>query len=212
MPLPRQFCWTRIGSEAGQPLESIFRRKEDERLANNGLFLWGIGNAVGPSIAELVRRTPEPEVLFSPIKSTPRRSDVCPQNVAVWTRAERMDGMPFELPRFTLVTSRQGQLKAKAAHYALVCHSPVSLTKASDDEPVSIDALQNLLSGRRVGASQVTAVVTLRLGATDTAPPYAVALRASLIWPYFLRLTDPVPAKEGHLFSGWDSAIRPTGE
>lgn len=189
-------------------MESIFRRKEEERLANNGLFLWGIGNAVGPSIEELVRRTPEPEVLFSPIKSSPRRSDVCPENVAVWTRAECVDGTPFELPRCTLVTSRQGQVKAKAAHYALVCHSPVSLTKASDDEPVSIDALQNLLSGRRVGASQVTAVVALRRGATDTAAPYAVALRARLIWPYFLRLTDPVPAQEDDSLSDWNSAIR----
>src|SRR2546430_8082027 len=109
MPLPRQFCWTRIGSEAGQPLESIFRRKDEERLANNGLFLWGIGNAVGPSIAELVRRTPEPEVLFSPIRSSPRSTDVSPESVVVWTRASCMDGTTFQLPRFTLVTSRQDQ-------------------------------------------------------------------------------------------------------
>ena len=50
--LPTIFCWTRFGGEAGEPIEQILFRKEQERLANGGVFLWGIGNAVGPSIYE----------------------------------------------------------------------------------------------------------------------------------------------------------------
>jgi hypothetical protein len=69
--LPDCFCWTRFGTEAGQAIVHILQRKEQERSANDGLFIWGIGNAIGPSIRELVRRTNRPEVLFSPIKSSP---------------------------------------------------------------------------------------------------------------------------------------------
>ncbi|PYX27358.1 MAG: hypothetical protein DMG80_18760 [Acidobacteria bacterium] len=162
----------------------------------------------GPSIAELLRRTREPEVLFSPIKSPPRRSDVLPQGIAVWTRAECLDGAPFQLPKRTLVTSRQDEAKAKAAHYALVCHSSVPLNEAGAEEPVSINALQNLISGRSVGASQVTAVVALRDEVSGPGLDYAIALRARLVWPYFLRLSEPVPAEKGESFRGWDSIVR----
>ena len=53
MDLPRFFCWTRFGTEAGQPIEQILERKEQERIVNNGLFLWGIGNSLTPSMIEL---------------------------------------------------------------------------------------------------------------------------------------------------------------
>ena len=70
--LPTIFCWTRFGAEAGETIETILERKERERQANRGVYFWGIGNSVAPGIAELVRRTTSPEVLFSSIKSRPR--------------------------------------------------------------------------------------------------------------------------------------------
>jgi hypothetical protein len=34
------FCWTRFGTEAGEPIEQILERKEDERLGERrGLLL-----------------------------------------------------------------------------------------------------------------------------------------------------------------------------
>jgi hypothetical protein len=44
--LPEAFVWTRFGTEAGQTIDRILARKEAERIANGGLFLWGIGNSV----------------------------------------------------------------------------------------------------------------------------------------------------------------------
>ena len=94
IPLPQCFVWTRFGTEAGQSISDILRRKEKERAANGGIFYWGIGNAVGPSILELLRRTDEPEVLFSPIKSAPKRDDVTPEAVVAWTAAAGRKQVP----------------------------------------------------------------------------------------------------------------------
>src|SRR4051812_30446023 len=90
--LPDCFCWTRFGTEAGQAIGHILQRKERERAANGGLFIWGIGNAVGPSIRELLRRTTRPEVLFSPIRCSPKAQDAEPPAVAAWTLGETLDG------------------------------------------------------------------------------------------------------------------------
>lgn len=121
--LPDAFCWTRFGTEAGEPIERILERKENERLANSGLFYWGIGNSVAPGIAELLRRCSRPEVLFSPIKGRPRQTDVTPPSVVMWTRAEGLSGETFDLPQTVRVTSRSSDRAAGAAHYALVCRS-----------------------------------------------------------------------------------------
>lgn len=86
-PLPNKFCWTRFGTEAAESVELILQRKERERIANQGLFLWGIGNAIGPSIKELVKCVRKPEVLFSPIRSAPNFKDVKPATIATWTTA-----------------------------------------------------------------------------------------------------------------------------
>src|SRR5689334_16901759 len=36
-PLPLLFCWTRFGTEAGEPIEAILERKEREREATGGV-------------------------------------------------------------------------------------------------------------------------------------------------------------------------------
>jgi hypothetical protein len=73
-------------------------------------------------------------------------------------------------------------------HYALVCHrqQPLAL---EDEGTVDVGSLVNLLSGNRVGASQVTSVV--RQVRTAARPLlYPVALRARLVAPYFVRLSE----------------------
>ena len=76
-----------------------------------------------------------------------------------------------------------------APHYALVCASTLPLA-LEGVERVRFDSLTNLASGRPVGASQVTAVV--RSARTDRSGDYPVDFRARLVYPYFLRLRQPV--------------------
>jgi hypothetical protein len=135
--LPGFFCWTRIGPEAAEPIQGILRRKEQERVANGGVFLWGIGNAVGPSLSELL----DPH---APNKS----------------------------------------------HYALVCRTNVPLGSTVERDQIPIQALTNILSGRRIGASQVTAVVQ-HSGERADGTRYVVTMRANLVYPYMIRLRDP---------------------
>lgn len=192
MGLPECFCWTRFGTEAGQPVSGILARKERERVANGGFFIWGIGNAVGPSIRELVRRNSSPEVLFSPIKSAPKAKDISPPAVAAWTAGEALDGSQYSLPQHSLVTSRYDPETPRDGHYALVCFSPRPITDAQSEDRIVFDGLNNLLTGRRIGASQVTAVVRLDAARSDNASSYEVAIRAELVYPYFIRLKNPV--------------------
>jgi hypothetical protein len=205
MTLPHEFCWTRIGIEAGQPLRSIFHRKDQERAANNGLFFWGIGNAIGPSVAELVRCSRQPEVIFSPIKSAPRRADVNPESVVAWTQAESFEGRAYPLPRQALITSRLNLENPKRAHYALVCRATAPLVPANFGT-VDIGSLGNLLTGRPVGASQVTAVVRhSRSGAPVRT--YSTVLRARLVAPFLLRLHSPVRLSPQNPAEQWDRLV-----
>lgn len=206
--LPALFCWTRFGAEAGQPIDQILRRKEQERSANNGVFLWGIGNAVGPGIRELVRRCDSPEVLFSPIIGTARKEDVTPESVVAWTLGETHDGREYSLPSCSLVTSRQSVSSPKAAHYALVCFSGESLVPCSPGWTLAFNTLRNLVSGSQVGASQVTAVVARDSEALMKGRAYEVAFRAHLVYPYFIRLRQPVALSPlGGSDEDWAAAV-----
>jgi hypothetical protein len=192
MALPNYFCWTRFGTEAAQPIEAIFARKEEERLANEGLFFWGIGNAVGPSMRELIRRSDSPEVLFSPIKSAARVEDSAPPAVVAWTSAETLAGRPFQLPTASLITSRFDPKRPRGVHYALVCFSEQPLHKSSSEEKIVYSELQNILTGRPVGASQVTSVIQRGAQQGKGSRIYEVAVRARLVEPFLIRLQDPV--------------------
>lgn len=191
--MPNLFCWTRFGGEAAEPIESILHRKERERLANGGLFLWGIGNAVGPSISELMRHTARPKVIFSPIKTAPKIKDVAPPAVVMWTDAEGLDGRNFSIPINSLVTSRFDPQTPKNCHYALVCFSAKPLIPLWTSRKISFSQLTNLRTGRPVGASQVTAVVRHEEMEMETTSMYDVSILAELIEPYFIRLRNSCP-------------------
>jgi hypothetical protein len=191
--IPKHFCWTRFGTEAGETIDQIIRRKEIERLRNGGVFLWGIGNALGPSMRELLRREATPQVLFSPMLSAPKVADVAPARTVRWTAGRDLDGAPVVLPPCSTVTSRASTGDRESRHYALVCQSATSLRIDDHAGMISISALRNLLTENKVGSSQVTAVVTHSPGATGGGAVYAVAMRVRLVAPFFVVLTDARP-------------------
>jgi hypothetical protein len=190
MPLPTHFCWTRFGTEAGETIQEILARKDLERRRNDGLFLWGIGNAVAPSLRALLELEPEPEVLFSPIRSPPREVDVNPSAVIAWRTGRDLEGSPCRLPDWSTVTSRscpQGRRR-----YALVCYSAGQLELRSSPPLIALGHLENLLTGKPVGASQVTAVVRRHRRESVETPKYAVAIRTRLVHPFLIELHDPI--------------------
>jgi hypothetical protein len=44
-PIPNAFVWTKIQADAGESVRQILYRKEQERLAGDGSFWWGIGES-----------------------------------------------------------------------------------------------------------------------------------------------------------------------
>lgn len=188
--IPDAFCWTRFGTEAGETIEEILERKEQERRDNDGVFFWGVGNSVAPGLAALLERCDRPEVLFSPIKGRPRAVDRAPAARFSWRAGHDIDGGRFELPATARVTSGGPVGGSGRAHYALVCVSSRPLSIDLGDADLDFLALRNLVSGNPLGASQVTAVVTVSREQATSDMRYAVALRAELAPPYFVRLTE----------------------
>ena len=191
MSLPKHFCWTRFGTEAGETIDKILERKESERQRNGGIFLWGIGNAIGPSMRELLRLERKPEVVFSPIRSSPRREDVVPDTIVVWGAGRDLDGRPCQLPNWSIVTSGAASCARPYRHYALVCYSDIPLRVGTTPTNITTGALRNLLSDNKIGASQVTAVVRYHQEIPDLGTRYPVAIRTRLVAPFFIELCDP---------------------
>ncbi|ADG72958.1 conserved hypothetical protein [Cellulomonas flavigena DSM 20109] len=186
--LPSQFCWTKFGTEAGDEVDAIRARKESERRSGGGLFYWGIGNSVGPSLRLLVSQVREPEVLFTPMLSRPAYLDVNPASVASWRFGVGLDGVPHAL-RTGVVTSKSPVVNRARRHFALVCHSEDRLDVDLDYEGFTSSSVVNLRTGAQVGSSQVTSIVR-RVPELGGGRPYRVAFRARLVAPYFLTLTS----------------------
>lgn len=190
--LPHAFCWTRMQAEAGQPLELILWRKELERAAGGGLFFWGVGNSVGRRVVDLLRHVSTPKVLFSQMKSKPRREDASPDGVLLWRAYGDLSGRVRALPEHALVLSRAStRLGPKSRHYALACRSHSCLVPNPAGR-IQLGHFRNLASTNpRIGASQVTAVIQHTPGPLH-GPTYEVDLVADLSDPYFIELRDPV--------------------
>ena len=195
--LPDYFVWTRYGTESGEAAESILARKEQERQAADGIFLWGIGNSVGPSVRKLLASLEgrEPYVVFSPMLAAPRPADVSPAEVVAWQSARGLDEQEWEMPPGTLVTSRAGSAGVgKSRHYALVCKRTEALRANDSGDRFEIADLTNFATGNPVGHSQVTAVVHRTGRSTDG--PYIAAVVAKLTFPFVVELSDPVALDE----------------
>ena len=172
---------------------SILARKEQDRQRAGGLFLWGIGNSVAPSVRKLLAHLKgrDPAVLFSPMLAAPRAVDVSPPEVVAWNCARGIDGREWQMPEGTLVTSRTGPGAArKSRHYALVCWRSEPLVADHTGARFAIDDLTNFASGHRVGHSQVTSVVRRVRRPVDG--PYIAAVISTLVYPYVVELTEPI--------------------
>lgn len=196
MELPKHFVWTRYGSEAGQSAHAILQRKERERQIAGGVFLWGIGNSIAPSVRALLSATENttPTVVFSPMLSKPKAIDVKPARVVKWLSAIGLDGQSWPMPIGSLVTSRfDAGRQPKRRHYALVCSRQAALEPDELAPMFSVESLRNFASGNPVGHSQVTSVVSRADGRhNDLNGPYVAALAATLVYPYILELSTPV--------------------
>jgi hypothetical protein len=191
--VPSVFCWTKMGTEAGQTLETIIRRKELERLAGNGVFAWGIGNSLGNSVdlARQVSPNGKVDVLFTPMKSAPKQVDITPSQTFLWLSYIESDGRIAALPEHLLITSRGGE--SKRTHYALLCHSDDSIEGEVPDYYIYATNARNLASSNRLGPSQVTSMVRYESDIdTINDAPYKVAFRAALHQQGFLKLVNPV--------------------
>ena len=203
LSLPSAFCWSKIGTEAGESIDSILERKDEERAKGNGTFLWGIGNSIGPSLRSLLEVEREPCVVFSPMRTPAAQRDVTPDVVVTWQSAFAFDGGAFEMPLGTTVTS---SLTSRRRHYALVCRREDSLRGSDDDAWIDDRQLRNLRTGSPVGASQVTSVVCAVDGTDQAEPRYGIAFRARLEAPYLVVLEDPIALRDGN-GEGDDAAV-----
>lgn len=191
--IPPRFCWTRYGTESGENISSIFERKERERKANDGVFLWGIGNSVGPGIRRLVDLEKRPKLVFSPMLSRPKKIDVMPAQVVAWQRARALGGTEWTIPAGTLVWSRgtSGAGAIKHRHYALVCRSKSPVWKKKTVGSLDAGTLVNLVSGSPLGTSQVTCVVERSNSTRGPKQIYLITAVVDLEYPYFVELFDP---------------------
>lgn len=186
-------CWSRMQAEAGQGLEAILRRKEIERLAGNGIFCWGVGNAPSRSIGPLASCAMNVDVVFSVMKSRPKAIDVSPKDVVVWTSFFDHQGREYPLPDNCLVTSRAETASGrKSVHYALMCRSDEAIT-LGDYGTFDPSAYRNASeTAGPVGASQVTALLR-RVAREQDESGYRINVKAKLVHGYWVRLGGALP-------------------
>lgn len=195
--IPPVFCWTKMGTEAGQSLEAILQRKELERRAGRGLFAWGIGSSLGVTtkLAQQEMQHNEVDVLFTPMRSAAKHIDVEPSQVLLWLNYLNEDGEQTRLPSHMVVTSRGNPAQAggKRSHYALICNGHHDITIPANGGVIDANKARNFASLNPLGASQVTAVVRYQ-SSRDKLPEksYPVTFRAKLHGAGFVRLVSPV--------------------
>lgn len=203
-----------MGTEAGQPLETILRRKELERKAGNGIFAWGIGNSLGssPDFAKQAAPNGNIDVLFSPMKSTPKAIDVAPTQLVLWLTYHSRERGITNLPIHMLITSRgSGALGvSKRSHYALLCERHEEINPESDPCVIDATCARNLVSKNPLGASQVTAMVSYNISSSDIQEnPYPVTFRARMHREGFVRLSNPF-LLSGSLLSAYREVCQAT--
>ncbi len=188
-----RFCWTRFGTGAGESPYTLVERKERER-ATTGIFLWGIGNAIGLSLRLLVALERPPIVVFSPTLSDFKDTGANRDFPVRWSEAVGLDGEPWTIPAGVACSSRGSIGKgAKRKHYALVCTFATPLHLATDGDPrIDVSALRDLGHKSTINGSQSTAVVERVEPASD--PRYKIAMIAELVHPYFVELRTPIAA------------------
>lgn len=200
--LPKTFCWTKIGPEAGEDVATIRLRKEWERQLGDGHFYWGVGQSLGDSPYYADVGHGRLRIVFSPMASKAKTIDSAPAGVLLWNAWIDDAGNPQPLPQHCFITSRSllPSGRAKDRHYALVCASDRELS-AETGCWISPAQLRNVGSDTSLGASQVTAIVRVAdsTPSGETASRYPVSFVADLKPPYVLRLGQPTLLSEQDL-------------
>jgi hypothetical protein len=184
-------CWTKMQAEAGQPIETIVLRKELERQAGNGIFMWGVGNAPALLINTLARLEQRVPVVFSLMKSKPKAIDVAPPaGTLVWRRYIDSNGYERDIPSHIVITSRGAEDWPNKRHYALMCYSasPLRIVRGLGFDHHAYRNASGV--GAPVGASQVTSLLR-RVGWPSDDAEYEANLSADLTQSYWVKLTDP---------------------
>jgi hypothetical protein len=182
-----------MGTEAGQSVSVILARKEAERQLCQGVFYWGIGNALGLRIWDFVNQVLSPTVLFTHMKSKPKGIDVNPHRVVRWTAFHDRRGFKVPFPRYAFVTSRvDAGTRHTQSRFALVCRANSPLGGGKPYEPLLSGRLANYRGNTRVAPSQVTALVEIAFETAESSRQYEVVFSAELVEPYYVRLADPV--------------------
>ncbi len=201
--LPSTFCWTKMGTESGEELSAIIRRKEWERQLGGGCFFWGVGQSLGENAKVAARDLASLRVVFSPMSSKPKAIDVAPSGVVLWNAWVDACGQIRRLPAHCFVTSRASlpSGRKKESHYALVCFSDSELVSQQENICISPNHLCNLKTNKPLGASQVTSIVRVLSRADETcaAKSYAVSFTAELRSPYCVQLAQPLLLDAGEL-------------
>jgi hypothetical protein len=189
--LPNAFVWTKIAADAGQPLRSIFNRKELERCAGGTLW-WGIGTGLDTAkVGQLVAADPRPTVIFSEMRSVAHSRDSNPDGVLLWEAYETTNGR-ISLPPHAIVISRAHDSRGnpKSRYYALVCETKTGILRTAGGA-VNTSTLRNFGDGgKSIGSSQITSLVQ-RINPNNNGLSYPITIRGTLVAPYSVRLTAP---------------------
>ena len=190
--LPKIFCWTKMGDDAGEPLPNILGRKEAERrFSGRGEFWWGVGEAPGKPMRgrlwKLKQSIENPEAKFTTLYSC---SSEKPGNgtATLWTAYRDQTGIKL-LPPAVIITSKPNRKR----YYALRCVSRLPLVSQKFDV-IDSRKVRNLGSIKfEVDRRQITAIVEQQdtsLGTAD-ARQYNAVMRADLLdW---VQLCNPRP-------------------
>ena len=192
--IPSKFVWTRMNTDAGEPLENIVRRKNLERETGEGefanTFWWGVGENKGPAVWKHLADC-EPEVLFSKSRNGARKPK--PKKRFFYTtwrvydsRRRDYGGKWRSIPDNVIVQSDKNKC------FAIVCRSGQPLY-LSEGEMLDASRMKNLNNDGKKGktlerSQQAICVVEYSQDAGSPGSSYAVNLRADLVLPRFVRL------------------------
>lgn len=192
--IPEAFCWAKVAWDDEQSTGEIIRRKELERQAGEGVFAWGIGNAIeGAARSARALMHPRPlEVLFTGMRQAPKPVISSSASRLLWLGYYLLGSDELRpLPTSMVITSRNQPCSVddRRGRYALICMSPISLSESGQAVSISNGRLRNLVSTRPVATSQMTSVVRHDRGALGGLS-YSLLFRASLV--EVIRLAAPV--------------------
>ena len=172
------FVWSKMGTEAGEPLEDIMHRKEIERQANGGKFVWGIGNSPGNSIVNFMQDTKKPVAIFTETRPNSKtRSIDEEESERVWR-----DKL---LPRYSFVTSHP----ERKEHCALLCECDEDLRTQCHGELHTGEFVHYVTCNPKLPPNSTN---MMKKGEGRSCKPYPIRFVASLYGEGWVKLTDYV--------------------